>query len=61
MTLEDDAKQLFPGAINIEGLVNDSCRPIFPASNSAFGYAVNLFYFLYALNFDFASKCLLSK
>ena len=55
MTLEDDAKQLFPGAINVEGLVNDSRRPIFPARNLAFVYALNLFYFLYAFNFDFAS------
>ena len=49
MTLGDDAKQLFPGAISVEGLVNDSHRPIFPARNSAFGYALNLFYFIFCM------------
>lgn len=46
---KDDATQLFTGTINVEGLVNDSHRPIFPARNSAFDYAFNIdFAFLYS-------------
>lgn len=39
---KDDAKPLFTGTINVEGLVNDSHRPIFSARNSTLDYAFNL-------------------